>query len=232
MRPHPKHERLNSQLHEHLASRPCNEQSDQPYYSPFLLTEKDPEVDKLVALARHLQAAPPLQVNPDFARRLEQRMLLHHLALGHQSSGKAQQTTKLQGNWFFSRPFVAYISMAVVLLCSLLGTGVFALAAHVTNPGNPLYTVKQWEQKVQLSLAHPPSGQPKVSLPIAQDRLNSNAKNKRNKKNNHPGKSKKVTSTINNSGHRAIANKRGKTDYKDETASDGGNSHRNEDNQK
>lgn len=213
MRPHPEHERLNDQLHKHLASRPSNEQSDQPS-TPFLLTEKDPEVDKLVALARHLQAAPPLQVNPDFARRLEQRMLLHHLALRHQSSGKAQQTTKFRGNWFFSRPLVAYISMAVVLLCSLLGTGVFALAAHVTNPGNPLYTVKQWEQQVQLSLAHSPSPQAKVSLPIAHDRPTPNVKNKRNNKNHQKGKNKKGKSDktpINNSSHRANANKKDRT---------------------
>jgi hypothetical protein len=62
--------------------------------------------------------------------------------------------------------------MAVLLLCSLLGTGMFALAAHVTNPSNPLYTVKKWEQQVQLSLARSPSDQAQVSLQIARDRLN------------------------------------------------------------
>ena len=233
MRPHPEHERLNDQLHKYLARWPGNEQSDQPD-SPFLLTEKDPEVDKLVALARHLQAAPPMQVNPDFARRLEQRMLLHHLALGYQSSGKAQQITKRRGNWFLSRPFVAYISMAVVLLCSLLGTGVFALAAHVTNSGNPLYTVKQWEQQVQLSLAHSPSDQAKVSLPISHDQLNANAKNNKNNKNQQKGKNKKGKSDdmpINNSSHRANANKKDRTSQDDDAANNGSNSHGHKSNQ-
>lgn len=171
MRPRPEHERLNDQLHMHLARWSGNEQIDQPS-DPLLFTEKDPEAERLVALACHLQAAPSLQVNPDFARRLEQRILLRHLALGRQSSGRIWQTTKPRGSWFFSRPFMASISMAVVLLCSLLGTGMFALAAHVTSPSNPLYTVKQWEQQVQLSLAHSPSDQAEVGLQIARDRLN------------------------------------------------------------
>jgi hypothetical protein len=225
MRPHPEHERLNDQLHKHLARWPGNEQSDQPD-TPFLLTEKDHEVDRLVALAYHLQAAPPLQVNPDFARQLEQRMLLHHLALGHQSSGRAWQTTKLRGSWFFSRPFVAYISMAVVLLCLLLGTGMFALAAHVTNPGNPLYAVKQWEHQVQLFLAHSPSDKAKVSLPITHDRLNSNVKNNRNNK-----KGTNDDMSINNNRHRANANKHDRTSRNDEAASNENNSHEHENDQ-
>ena len=217
MRSHPKHERLNDQLHKHLARWPGNEQSDQPY-SPFPLTEEDHEVDRLVALAHHLQAAPPLQVDPDFARRLEQHMLLHHLALRHQPSERARQTTELRESWFFSRSFVTYVSIAVVLLCSLLGTGMFALAAYVTNPGNPLYAVKQWERQAQLSLAHSPSHQATVSLPTAQNQPNSNAKNKRNKTNHHKGKKKKGrsddTPTIDNSDHRANANKHDRTSRK------------------
>jgi hypothetical protein len=47
-----------------------------------------------------------------------------------------------------------------------------ALAAQATNPSNPLYTVKKWEQHVQLSLARSPSDQAEVSLQIARDRLN------------------------------------------------------------
>jgi hypothetical protein len=38
-------------------------------------------VDELVALALRLQSAPPLQVDPDFAQRLEQRILVHNTAL-------------------------------------------------------------------------------------------------------------------------------------------------------
>jgi hypothetical protein len=228
MRPHPEYERLNDQLHKHLARWSGNQQSDQPN-TPLLLTEKDHEVDRLVALARHLQAAHPLQVNPDFARQLEQRMLLHHLALGHQSSGRAWQTTKIRGSWFFLRPFVTYTSIAVALLCSLLGTSMFALAAQVTNPGNPLYAVKQWEQQIQLSLARFPSNQAKVSRQIAHDRLNSNTKNNRKNKNNHTIKKKKGKnagkSTKNHSNHKANDKKQNSTGQNGDAPSNGNNSH-------
>ena len=168
MRPLPEHERLNDQLEKHLPSWYEKEQLNQSRL-PAPTIENDPESDALVALACHLQAAPSLRVRPDFARRLEERMLLHHVALRHQRSAKAR------GSWLFSRPFgvsIAYIGMAVVFLCSLLGTSILALAAQATNPSNPLYTVKKWEQHVQLSLARSPSDQAEVSLQIARDRLN------------------------------------------------------------
>jgi len=168
MRPLPEHERLNDQLEKHLPGWYGKERLDQSRL-PVPTIENDPESDALVALACHLQAAPSLQVRPDFARRLEERMLLHHVALRH------QQATKTRESWLFSRLFgasIAYISMAVVLLCSLLGTSILALAAQDTNPSNPLYTVKKWEQHVQLSLARSPSDQAEVSLQIARDRLN------------------------------------------------------------
>jgi hypothetical protein len=121
----------------------------------------------LVTLACHLQAAPSLQVHPEFAQRLEQRILLHHhVAL------RQQQTVTTQKSWLFWRPLMAYISLAVVLVCSLLGSSVLALAAQTVTPSNPLYPVKKWEQQVQLSFAHSPSEQAEINLHIAQDRLN------------------------------------------------------------
>ncbi len=171
MRPLPEYERLNHQLEKHLPGWQRKEQLDQSIRSVPTI-EHDPESDALVALARHLQATPSLQVHPDFARRLEQRMLLHHVALRRQPPEGARHAAKTRASWLFSRPFVAYIAMAVVLLCSLLGTSVLALAARATNPSNPLYTVKKWEQQVQLSFARSPSDQAEVSLQIARDRLN------------------------------------------------------------
>ena len=64
------------------------------------------------------------------------------------------------------------LALTIVLLCSLSGTSILAFAAQTTNPSNPLYTVKKWEQQVQLSLARSPSDQAEVSLHIASDRLN------------------------------------------------------------
>jgi hypothetical protein len=53
-----------------------------------------------------------------------------------------------------------------------LGTSLLALAASVTNPDNPLYTVKKWEQHVQLSFSRPPLDQPKASPQSVRNRLN------------------------------------------------------------
>ncbi|HEX3640753.1 MAG TPA: hypothetical protein VHV10_05640 [Ktedonobacteraceae bacterium] len=171
MRPLPEYERLNDQLEKHLPGWQRKEQLDQSR-PPVPTREHDPESEALVALARHLQAAPSLLVHPDFARRLEQRMLLHHVALRRQLPEGARHAAKTRGSWFFWRSFGASLALAVVLLCSLSGTSMLALAAQVTNPSNPLYTVKTWEQQVQLSLARSPSDQAEVSLHIARDRLN------------------------------------------------------------
>ncbi len=42
----------------------------------------------------------------------------------------------------------------------------------MTNPDNPLYAVKRWEQNAQISLANPPENQAESKLQIARDRLN------------------------------------------------------------
>jgi len=171
MRPLPEHERLHHQLEKHLRGRPDKEpleQSHQPLATPENMTE----IDAMVALARHLRAASPLQAHPDFTHRLEQRLLLHHAALRRHRSQEARQAPQPRGSWMFSRPLVAYLALTVVLLCSLLGSSVLALAAQATNASNPLYPVKKWEQQVQLSLARSPMDQAEVSLHIASDRLN------------------------------------------------------------
>jgi hypothetical protein len=49
---------------------------------------------------------------------------------------------------------------------------VWVAAAQVTNPDNPLYAAKRWEQNVQVSLANPPENQAESKLHIARDRLN------------------------------------------------------------
>ena len=52
----------------------------------------DSAVEELVALAQALKTAPQLQVDPNFAHRLEQRLLMHHRARQREHSadpGKA-----------------------------------------------------------------------------------------------------------------------------------------------
>src|SRR5215470_997816 len=73
MKPLP--ERLNDRL-ERQQVRSWN--GEEPSVSAL---NRDPEADAFVALALRFQAAPPLQVDPDFARRLEQRMLARNAVL-------------------------------------------------------------------------------------------------------------------------------------------------------
>jgi hypothetical protein len=171
MRPFPEHERLNDQLEQHLASWSGKEPFDQSR-QPVPPPGRQPPIDALVALASHLQTAPSLEVRPDFARQLEKRLLSHHVALRCRPSKGARQATRSRGSWFFARPLGAYISIAAVLLCSLVGTSMLALAAGVTNASHPLYPVKRWEQQIQLSLARSPLDQAQVSQQIVHDRLN------------------------------------------------------------
>jgi hypothetical protein len=48
----------------------------------------DPEVMELASLARSLQTAPPLQVDPEFARHLEQRVLAYNAARQRKSQSR------------------------------------------------------------------------------------------------------------------------------------------------
>jgi hypothetical protein len=53
----------------------------------------------------------------------------------------------------------------------LLSSGVLALASQVSNPDNPLYAVKRWEQHLQISLASSAGDQASLDLQFARDRL-------------------------------------------------------------
>jgi Domain of unknown function (DUF5667) len=53
----------------------------------------------------------------------------------------------------------------------LLSSGVLALASQVSNPDNPLYAVKRWEQRLQISLASSAGDQTSLDLQFARDRL-------------------------------------------------------------
>jgi hypothetical protein len=57
-------------------------------------------------------------------------------------------------------------------LLLILGTGVLAMATQVSNPNNPLYTLKRWEQHFQISLTSSPGDQASLDLQFARDRLN------------------------------------------------------------
>ena len=80
MKPLP--ERLNDRLERQNARTSKGEESPGWLLSPPAQTSHiDPGVDELVDLAHRFQAASPLEVDPDFARQLEQRVLMHNAAL-------------------------------------------------------------------------------------------------------------------------------------------------------
>jgi hypothetical protein len=160
-------ERLNERLERLNALSRNNEQSPDGLLSTADAPDRDPEIDELVTLARRVQSAPSLQVHPDFAWQLERRILIHKAALRREQSARG---------WSFPRLLHVHplfgIAIGLCLLLLLLGTGVLAVAAQVSNPDNPLYKVKRWEQHVQISLANTPGYQAELDLQFARDRLN------------------------------------------------------------
>lgn len=160
------YERLNEQLERgemHVwqdEARPA--QLVLPAHSP----SGEQEIDELVMLARRLQASPQVQADPVFADRLERRLLLHRAALQRERAALA---------WFFPRLWGTHPVFSTVLgLCVLLlmlGTGVLVEAAQVTNPENPLYIVKHWEQHMQVSLASSPQSRAELDIQFAQESL-------------------------------------------------------------
>src|SRR5258708_33248745 len=66
--------------------------------------------------------------------------------------------------------FGAMLGLCLLLL--LLSTSVLALASQVSNPDNPLYTVKRWQQHLQISLASNPGDQASLNRQFARHRPN------------------------------------------------------------
>jgi hypothetical protein len=128
--------------------------------------ESDPEVDGLVVLAQRLQQAHQIQVAPDFAGQLERRLLRRHAEL------RLQQRI-LRYSFFSllrSRPVLSAV-LGVCLLVCLMSISVLALAAQVTNPSNPLYGLKRWEQQVQVQMSGSSVAQASLDLQFVQDQL-------------------------------------------------------------
>ncbi len=128
----------------------------------------DPEVERLVTLARRLRSTPELQVDPAFARHLEQKLHARQATLRLARQRAAWQGWFLPGRWR-AHPLIS--TAAALCLVLLLGVGVLAAAHGVKNPNNPLYGIKTWEQQVQVSLAGSAPSQAELYLQFARDRL-------------------------------------------------------------
>jgi hypothetical protein len=157
----PPQERLNDRLEQLITSA----DSGLANGSSLPSSKEELEIDKLVDVARRLQATPQLQVSTDFAALLERRMLRHYL----------EQRRKTAHSWSFLRllrlhpALTTTISLCLLLL--LFSTGILAIAAQATNPNSPLYGIKQWEQHVQYKLTTSPADQAELDLQLARDRL-------------------------------------------------------------
>jgi Domain of unknown function (DUF5667) len=157
------YERLNHRLDQIVSPSQLSEL----HQNDFLLSENDEETDELSALARRIREVEAVQVDPDFARLLERRMLRCNAEV------KSQQRNKTYSLLALFRIRLAL--SAVMIFCFLfllIGTSTLAMAAQAVNPDNPLYAVKKWEQNVQLLLSGNAENQASLNLQFAHERLN------------------------------------------------------------
>ena len=137
----------------------------------------DIEVREMAMLARHLQVSSALQPTPAFVQRLERRVLAHNIS--HMQTKAARNKWR----WLFgggsalqpnTNTNIQIIRLAFValLLCLLVGSStLLAMAATVSNPNDPLYSVKIWEHQTQQMLASSPQSRATIGLQIIRDRL-------------------------------------------------------------
>jgi hypothetical protein len=139
--------------------------------SPTPASNYDQGVNGLVAVARRIQQASAVQVDPDFAETLEQRMLVHN-AIQRLRRSQHSRWSRLSLDWPLHVHPVIRVVLSCCMLVVLLGIGVLIASAQITDPNNPLYGVNQWEQNVQISLSGSPADRAGLDLQFAGDRLN------------------------------------------------------------
>lgn len=160
----PRDERLNDHL-EHLVQN-SGHAGHQAGGFTGLAPERASEIEDLVTLAQCLQSAPHLQVAPDFGKQLEHRLLRRHAELRLHSGRRRSPFVLLR-----ARPWLN-TALGLCVLCCLLSTGLLAWAAQVSNPTNPLYVLKRWEQHVQVQFAGGPAAQATLDVQFAREQLN------------------------------------------------------------
>lgn len=127
-------------------------QDDQP--------RQDDELNALLETAQRVEALPTLRPKAEFSQRLGRQLQMRATAM--RAAGRSSQSTRTKdqprrgfglSGWMRVHPGLA----AVVLALAILGVlGVVGVAgAQASDPGNPLYQVKRFEQSIQLSLASP-----------------------------------------------------------------------------
>ncbi len=161
----PASERLNERLELVRRRAKSNRGSSDVQVWPSGVLDSDPEVEELVAVARQWQNSPQLQADAAFAGRLESRLLQRQALLRRTQPKRRFFPQLLRMHPVFS------VTLALCLLIFFLGSGVLVVAAQVSNPENPLYSVKNWEQQVQVSLANSPASKAALDVQFAGERL-------------------------------------------------------------
>src|SRR5438094_297427 len=80
---------------------------------PITKRNRDSDAEELAQLARRLQFTPQLRPDPNFAQRLEARVLAHHAA-------RSRQQTVVQPRRLFHRPHRLSLTVGIALACLLL----------------------------------------------------------------------------------------------------------------
>ncbi|HZU70280.1 MAG TPA: DUF5667 domain-containing protein [Ktedonobacteraceae bacterium] len=167
----PLYEHLNDELERQNGSFWSAQTSPDLPQSTLPDFDSDQEVQALVAIARRIQLAPAVQVDADFADRLEQRILVHN-AVQRMRRAQISRWNRLSVRSLLRAHPVFSIALSCCLLVLLLALGIVIASAQITNPNNPLYAINQWEQDVRLSLSGSPVARAELDLQFAADRLN------------------------------------------------------------
>src|SRR5581483_9954067 len=164
----PLDEYLNDQIEQHVLKTGRSRQQASGFTKRESVHERASEIDELVTLALRLRRAPQLQVAPDFASQLERHLRRHH------AEQRLRQGSKPSTLWSLLRTHrVLGVVLGLCLCVCLLSTGLLALAAQISDPGNPLYALRRWEQHIQVQFSGNPADQAALELQFARDRLNS-----------------------------------------------------------
>ncbi len=129
----PRYDRLNECLQHALQRRDVLARGEEPA-SPAM---SEQEIGDLVTLAQNLQSSSYLHANPDFARRLERQLLVHHAARRRQRSLKTGRQPRMAPSP--RRMSRATITVGLVLLL-VLAASLLVTAAQASNPVNPLFS--------------------------------------------------------------------------------------------
>jgi hypothetical protein len=123
-------------------------------------TDQDEMLNALLETARRIEALPTLRPGASFSQRLGRQVQARAAAMrranGSSPSALAESRHQLRfalSGWMRVHPGLAAV-VALLAVMGVLGV-VGVVGAQASDPGNPFYQVKRFEQSIQLSFANP-----------------------------------------------------------------------------